>query len=88
MNTSSEAIRLLEQAAAAARQAAAVIDDLIAPHDYQDVAALVTQAAAGLLDSATRLMQSDDVAGLEALEAADDLLDAVYDIIESELDDE
>jgi hypothetical protein len=88
MNTSSEAIRLLEQAAATAREAAAVIDNLIAAHDYQDVAGLVTQAAVGLLDSATRLMQSDDVAGLEALEAADDLLDSVYDIIESELDDE
>jgi hypothetical protein len=88
MNTSTEAVKLLQQALTTTRTAADTIDNLIADHDYQDVAGLVTQAAAALLDAAALLMQSQDEAALAALEHADDFLDAVYDIIEADLDDE
>ncbi|MBN8620801.1 MAG: hypothetical protein J0L63_17945, partial [Anaerolineae bacterium] len=81
MNTSTEAIRLLEQALHSARAAQTTINDLIVEHDYQDVALLVTQAAVSMLESASLLMQSQDEAALNALDAADDLLDAVYNII-------
>jgi hypothetical protein len=88
MNTSTEAIRLLQQALTTARQAADTIEDLIAEHEYQDVAGLVTHAAAALLESAALLMQKEDETALQALEHADDLLDAVYDIIDADLDEE
>lgn len=88
MNTSAEAVRKLEQAQAEARAALQVIDNLIAEHDYQDVASLVTQAAAVLLETGLLLMQSRDEDALAALERAEDLLDAVYDIIDGDLDEE
>jgi hypothetical protein len=88
MNTSNEAIKLLQQALAQTRDAQKVIDNLIADHDYQDVATLVTQAAAALLESAALLMQSKDEAALDALENADDLLDSVYSIIDAETDED
>src|SRR5690606_32222642 len=66
MNTSAEAVKLLEQALTTTRSAAGTIEDLIAPHDYQDVAMLISQAAAALLESASLLMQSQDEAALEA----------------------
>ncbi|MBZ0297542.1 MAG: hypothetical protein K8L99_33610 [Anaerolineae bacterium] len=87
MNTSTEAVRLLEQAFATVRDANNVIDNLIADHDYQDVASLITQAAQALIASAGLLMQSDDEAALEALESAEDLIDAVYDIIDADTDE-
>jgi hypothetical protein len=83
MNTSTEALRLLQEARGKAEAAAQVISDLIVAHDYQDVAALVTQAAVALLDAAEELMKSQD-----ERERADDLLDAVYDIIDGETDEE
>ena len=67
---------------------ASIVNDLIIAHDYQDVALLVTQAAAELLESAALLMQSQGEAAFDAMEKAEDLLDAVYDIINGELDDE
>lgn len=88
MNTSAEAARLLQQAQTATQGARRVIENLIAAHDYQDVASLVTQAAAALLESAALLMQSQDEAALDALENADDLLDSVWSIIDAETDDE
>lgn len=88
MNTSTEAIRLLQEALVNAQKAAAVIDDLIVDHDYQDVAGLVAQAAAALLESASLLMQSKDEAALDKIEAADEFLDSVYSIIDSETEDE
>ena len=88
MNTSTEALRQLQQALTSAREAAQVINDLIVEHEYQDVAALVTQAAASLLESAALLMQLQDEPALAALEQADDLLDEVYGIIDGETDDE
>ena len=71
-----------------ARQAKDTIENLIAEHDYQDVAQLVAQAAVQLLESATLLMQKDDEAAFDALDGAEDLLDQVYSIIDGELDDE
>lgn len=88
MNTSTEAIKLLQQSVGTTRNAAQVIQNLIAEHDYQDVAALVAQAAAELLEAATLLMQSQDEAALAALDNADDLLDAVFDIIDAETDED
>jgi hypothetical protein len=88
MNTSTEAIRLLEQAGITTAQATGVIDNLIADHDYQDVASLVAQAAGHLLQAATLLMQSNDEDAFGALEAADDILDAIYGIVDADLEDE
>ncbi|MBE2268376.1 MAG: hypothetical protein IAE80_09100 [Anaerolinea sp.] len=88
MHTSSEAVNLLQQALSLTGQARTTIDNLIVEHDYQDVATLVTQAAAALLEAAAHLMQSQDEAAIIALESADDLLDAVYDIIDAETDEE
>ncbi|MDL1902150.1 hypothetical protein FBR02_15445 [Anaerolineae bacterium CFX9] len=88
MNTSAEAIKLLQQALAQAQDAAKVIDNLIVAHDYQDVASLVAKASAELISSTMLLLQSDPDAALDALERADDLLDAVYDIIDAETDEE
>jgi hypothetical protein len=65
-----------------------VIDNLIVAHDYQDVASLVAKASAELVSSTMLLLQSDPDAALDALERADDLLDAVYDIIDAETDEE
>lgn len=88
MNTSAEASRLIEQALATTRESTRVIQNLMVAHDYQDVAALVTQAAAALLQSASQLMQMQDEAALASLADADDLLDAVYDIIDAETDED
>lgn len=88
MNTSSEAIRTLQDAHGKVAAAAAIIQDLVAAHDYQDVALLVAHAGAKLVEAATFLMQSDDAAAFTALEDADDLLDAVYDIIDADMGDE
>ncbi len=52
------------------------------------MATLVTQAAAELLEAAAQLMHSQDESALDALGRADDLLDAVYDIIDGETDED
>ncbi len=88
MNTASRASELLGQALNTTHDAERVINDLIVAHDYQDVALLVTQAAAELLEAAVQLMQSQGETAFEAMEKAEDLLDAVYDIIDGELDEE
>ncbi len=88
MNTSSEALRLLQEAANSTQQALNVIDNLVVEHDFQDVASLIAQAANALLTSAQQLMQSNDVAAFEAMENAEDLLDAVYAIIDADLGEE
>lgn len=88
MNTSSQAVALLQQAMTQSEQATQTIDNLIVEHDYQDVATLITQAATALLDSAAHLMQSRDEPAWTALERAEDLLDAVYAIIDAETDEE
>ncbi len=88
MNTSAEALRLLQQAAGETNQAINVIDNLVVEHDFQDVASLIAQAANALLTSAQQLMQSNDVAAFEAMETAEDFLDAVYNIIDADLGEE
>jgi len=88
INTSAEATKRLEQAAALTRETVHIIDNLIVQHDYQEVASLVAQAAGRLLEAATALMQSQDEVAMGALESADDLLDAVYDIIDAETDED
>ncbi|MGV2435023.1 MAG UNVERIFIED_CONTAM: hypothetical protein LVT10_09220 [Anaerolineae bacterium] len=47
MNTSTEVIRILQQATGQAQQANKVLDDLIVPHEYQDVAKLFDRGGAG-----------------------------------------
>jgi len=88
MQTSSAAIALIEQAQHTTKDAAQVIANLIAEHDYQDVALIITQAAAELLETAKLLMQSQDVTAFESLERAEDLLDSFYDIVDGEIDEE
>lgn len=88
MNTSSEAIKTLEQASSTTHAAINIIDNLVAEHTYQDVASLVAKAAAALLESANYLMKSQDEAAFEALENADDLLNEIYGIIDADLEDE
>lgn len=88
MNTSAEAIQQLSTALDSTRQAVSTINDLIVAHEYQDVASLVAQAAAALLESTMLLMKSDDEGGLDKLTRADDLLDAVWSIIDGEVDED
>jgi light-regulated signal transduction histidine kinase (bacteriophytochrome) len=88
MSTSAEVMKSLEQALTATHTALKQIDDLVVTHDYQDVASLVANAAASLLQSAHHLMQSKDEDAFASLEAADDYLDAVYDIIDSETEED
>ena len=87
MNTSAEAVRLLQDAITNARSARAVMNDLITAHDYQDVAELITMSAAALLEAATFLMQNDDESAFTALDSAEDALDSAYAIIEGDMDD-
>jgi hypothetical protein len=88
MNTSTDGINRLQQALKETNSAVEIINNLIVEHDYQDVASLVAQAAASLLESASLLLQSQDEAALDAIERADDFLEAVYDIIEAETDED
>ncbi|MBC7813332.1 MAG: hypothetical protein H7175_19390 [Burkholderiales bacterium] len=88
MNTSAEAVQLLQEALAKTKAATGVINDLIVAHDYQDVAGLVTQSTAALLESAVALLQSNDEDALDAMERADDLLDTAWSIIDRETDEE
>lgn len=88
MHTSSEAIQLLQEALAKTRAATQVINNLVIEHEYQDVAVLVAQAGAALMEAAVLLLESNDEAALDALEQADDMLDSVYKIIDGEVDED
>ncbi len=88
MNTSAEAVKQLQDALDAAQRATDVIDNLLVEHDFQDVASVTTQAAAALLSAAIALMQSRDEDAMEMFDAVEDLMEAVYNIIDAELDDE
>jgi hypothetical protein len=88
MNTSSEAIKQLQESLAAAQKSADTIENLIAVHDYQDVAMLMAHAAAKMLESTILLMEKDDEAALDELENAEDLIEEVYKIIDGDTDDE
>ncbi len=87
MNTAPQALIHLQQAASAAAEAQSVINDLIVAHDYQDVASLVTEAAAALLAAASKLLTMEDEPAIELIERCEDLIDQVYEIIESDLDE-
>jgi hypothetical protein len=86
MSISADALKLLQQAQTTTLDANRAIEDLIVAHDYQDVAMLITQAAGALLESAALLMQLQDEAALDQLEAAEDLIDSVYEIIDADTD--
>jgi hypothetical protein len=88
LNTSSRVTELLQQSLTSARDAERTVSDLIAAHDYQDVATLVTQAAIALLESAALLMGSEAEAAFDQMEKAEDLLDSVYGIIDGEIDED
>lgn len=88
MNTSAEAIKQLQQALDLTNSASSTIENLVAEHDYQDVATLVSHAAAQLLETALAFMNSQDESALDTLESAEELIDAIYDIIDAELGDE
>jgi hypothetical protein len=86
--TSGEAVNQLETAAQQAHKAALTIDNLLAAHDYQDVAGIAARAGQALLDAAAAFMKSDDEAAFRAIDTAEDFMDALYDIVGGELDDE
>ena len=86
--TSSEAIKRLENAQNELKAATQVIQNLIAPHDYADVAVFVVRAAEALSRAAIALMGSDDAAAFEAIDQSDDLMDAAFEIVSGDLDDE
>lgn len=88
MNTSNEAVNRLQQALDLTNSASSTIENLVAEHDYQDVATLVTHAASQLLEAALAFMNSQDETALDNLESAEELIDAIYDIIDAELGDE
>ncbi len=88
MNTTSRANELLQQALQSTREAEGVINDLIVANDYQDVAALVTQAAETLLQAAALLMQGEGDAAFDQIDRMEDLLDSVYSIIDGEIDED
>lgn len=88
MNTSGEAIKRLQEALKTTDESKSIIQNLIVAHDYQDVAQLVAQAAAELLGATALLMQLDGDGAFNKIEEAEDLLDAVYKIMDGELDDE
>lgn len=86
MNTSTEAIKQLQEAIQKVQASQDVVENLIAVHDYQDVTALVIQSAEALLHSAVAFMQSEDENALDLIEGAEDLLEAMYNIIDGDLD--
>ena len=88
MSTSSEVVKSLEQALTATRTALQQTDDLIVAHDYQDVASLVTNAAAALL--AIRHLPdvlSKDEDAFRGAWSGTLPGHAVYDIIDSEIEE-
>ena len=86
--TSNEAVNQLETASQQAHKAALTIDNLLAAHDYQDVAGIAARAGQALLEAAAAFMKSDDEAAFQSIDSAEDLLSALYDIVGGELDDE
>lgn len=86
MNTSQEAIKQLQSSISSAQEAADTIENLIAVHDYQDVAGLATLAAASMLEAASKFMEKNDAVAFEALEDAEELVDAIYGIVDEDLD--
>lgn len=88
MNTSTEAIKRLQEALATTQDATNIIDNLLATHNYQDVASLLAKAAQKLIEASTKLMESEDEAALDALDLAEDYIDEFYDILDGDLADD
>lgn len=86
MNTSSEVVKQLQDAIQKTQSAQNVLDNLIAVHDYEDIATLVLQAAEALLHAASALMQHEDENALQLVESAEDLIDEMYKIIDGDMD--
>jgi len=86
--TSGEAVIQLEAAITQVQKASHTIDNLLAAHDYQDVAGFAARAGSALLEAAAAFMRGDDEAAFRAIETSEDLMDALYDIVDGELDDE
>ncbi len=86
--TSAEAIKQLEQARKTTQSAIQTINTLIVEHEFQDMAQLVGQAADALLEAATLLLRSQDVAALQAMERADDYIERAYEVIDEETDED
>lgn len=86
--TTSEVVKQIEQAQTATQAALGALNGLIVPHDYQDVASLVAKAALELLQATQALMQNDDTKAFDAIERADEFIGGVFEIVDSELDDD
>jgi len=86
MNTSNQAIEALETALANCQNSSKIIENLIAPHDYQDVALILSQASEKLIEATLALMNKDDENALDMMSLAEDFIDDVYDTIEGDLD--
>lgn len=86
--TSGEAITQLEAAITQVVKASHTIDNLLAAHAYQDVAGFAARAGNALLEAAAAFMRGDDEAAFRSIEASEDLMDALYDVVDGELDDE
>lgn len=88
METSGQAARQIQDALASVQAAQTTINNLVIAHEYQDVALLLVQAGAQLLEAAAHLLDSQDEAAFEAIDSAEDLLDEVYKIIDGETDED
>jgi hypothetical protein len=82
--TINDAIRKLQQANESVRSAITKIDEHVEESDYNDMAALVSNAASSLLKAAVHLLEERDEAAFDMLEQADDFLDAAMDVVDEE----
>lgn len=86
MKTSQDVIRHLEKIIQEAESTEAMMDDLTAPHAYEDVARLSLQGAVALLKASCAFMQTHDEEALEDIDNAEDYIEGIYDIIEGDLE--
>ncbi|MGB7341067.1 MAG: hypothetical protein WBC91_19380 [Phototrophicaceae bacterium] len=86
MKTSADVIKQLQEAVEKSQAAQQTLENLIAVHDYQDVAALVMQSSEALLHATIAFLQSDDKTALDLVESAEDLLEDMYNVIDGDLD--
>lgn len=86
MKTSADVIKQLQEAIETTQAAHSTLNDLIAVHDYQDVAGLVIQSSEALLHATIAFLQSDDQTAVDLVESAEDLLEDMYNIIDGDLD--
>ncbi|MCC6566147.1 MAG: hypothetical protein IT298_10325 [Chloroflexi bacterium] len=84
--TTNEAVKYLDAARASAEAAIRAVENLLVPHDYQDVAALTIRAAEALLAAAAQFLTEGDEAAFDSISRSEDLLDAVYETITGDMD--